>query len=149
MLEFGSRSGTYVALGVCALLFGILGWAVSREIQQGSGGAPGHRRLARQTGFLLFVGPLLLTYASSFGGFYDIEVDNRVVRLGYAVPMLTTELPVADIVAVQPIPWYRGRWRLQLVTSSGRVYESANWHHVAIVDSAMRLKQVFARSNAK
>jgi hypothetical protein len=123
-------------------LLGILGWGVAREIGRR---AHGSRALARALGLVLFIGPLLLVYVSSLGGFYRAEVDGSVVRLRYLLPAVTSEIPLAQITRVSEIPWYRGRWRLVVETASGSTYESASWHRQPIAESFARLQEVRQR----
>jgi hypothetical protein len=137
--EFGSRSGSWLALCLFAALFGVLGWGVSRELRQRAG-ATG---VARGVGLLLFLGPVVLVYASSLSGFYEAEVDGTMLRLRYLLPC-HTEIPLVEVSAVEPIPWYRGRWRLQVVARSGQRHESATWHRTAVFASAARLQQLVA-----
>jgi hypothetical protein len=139
--EFGSRSGSWFALCLFAALFGVLGWGVSREIRRRSRTTP---RLAHSLGFLLFLGPMWLVYASSLGGFYEAEVDGTVLRLRYLLPAVRSEIPLTEVRAIEPVPWYRGRWRLQVVATSERRYESATWQRTTISESAVQLRQALA-----
>ena len=141
--EFGSRSGSWFALGLFAALFGALGWGVTREIRLRS--ITTSQRLARLIGFVLFVGPLFLVYASSLSGFYEAEIEGEVFRMRYLLPMVASEIPLADVASVEPIPWYRGRWRLEVVTSSGSRYESATWHREPVSESSVQIKQALQR----
>jgi hypothetical protein len=141
--EFGSQSGTWFALCFFAVLFGVLGWSVSREIRRR---APGATRSAYGIGVVLSLGPMLLLYASSLGGFYVAEVEGPVLRLRYLLPAARLEIPLTDIAAVESIPWYRGRWRLE-VAVSGKRYESATSRRHAVSESAEGLKRVLAAAS--
>jgi hypothetical protein len=100
--------------------------------------------VARGLGLLLSLGPTVLVYASSLSGFYDAEVDGPVLRLRYLLPVIQSEIPLGEVSAIEPIPWYRGRWRLRVVAKSGERYESATWHRAAVSDSAVQLRQLRA-----
>jgi len=139
--EFGSRSGSWFALVLFAVLFAILGWGVAREFRRRAAMAP---LLARTFGAALFAGPLLLVYASSLGGFYDAELDGPALRMLFLLPATATETPLTDVTSAEPQPWYRGRWRLVIVASSGARYESATWHREQVLESAARIKRAIA-----
>jgi hypothetical protein len=139
VLQFGSRSGTWFALGLFAAMFGTLGWGVAREIHLRSSRDSG---LGRVLGLALFVGPVVMVYASSLSGFYEAQIDGTMLRLHYLFPRVVTEISIADVAAVRPIPAIRGRQRLQIVDRSGRQYESATWHPAAIAQSAAQLKEL-------
>jgi hypothetical protein len=89
---------------------------------------------------------MLLLYASSLGGFYVAEVEGPVLRLRYLLPAARLEIPLTDIAAVESIPWYRGRWRLE-VAVSGKRYESATSRRHAVSESAEGLKRVLAAAS--
>jgi hypothetical protein len=90
---------------------------------------------------------MLLLYASSLGGFYVAEVEGPVLRLRYLLPAARLEIPLTDIAAVESIPWYRGRWRLEVVAMSGKRYESATSRRHAVSESAEGLKRVLAAAS--
>jgi hypothetical protein len=138
-LEFGSRSGSWLAFCYFAAVFGLLGWALTREIRRRS--SETRPRLARAIGLLFFIGPLSLICASSLGGFYEADVDRNMVRLHFLVPGVGAEVPATEIAAVRTTPAYRGQWRLQIETASGSRYESATSHRDVVSESAARLKQ--------
>ncbi|MGH9241348.1 MAG: hypothetical protein ACRD3G_25150 [Vicinamibacterales bacterium] len=141
-LEFGNRSGSWTALALFVVMFGLLGWSVTGAIRQRSRATS--RTAARAIGTLLFVGPLLLLWTSSLGGFYVAETDGRILRLHSLLPGIRTEILLKEIALMQARPSHRGRWRLHLVSASGRRYESATWHRDAVEQSTARLKRVHA-----
>jgi hypothetical protein len=53
VLQFGSRSGSWFALGLFAAMFGTLGWGVAREIRLRSSRDSG---IARVLGLAVVVG---------------------------------------------------------------------------------------------
>jgi hypothetical protein len=140
MLEFGSRSGSWFALCLFTTIFAILGWGVAREIRLRSG----RRTFGRTLGLALFLGPVLLIYASALGGFYEAEVDGPILRLHYLFPADTTEIPLSEASA-RARPWTRGRWRLVVTAGSGAEYESATWHRASIDESLARLNRMLPR----
>ena len=83
VLHFGSRSGSWFALGLFAAMFGTLGWGVAREIRLRSKSDSG---LARVLGLALLVAPVVMIYASSLSGFYEAQVDGPTLRLHYLFP---------------------------------------------------------------
>ena len=142
ILEFGSRSGSWFALCLFTTIFAILGWGIAREVRRRSDGA---RLMSRRVlGLALFLGPVVLIYASSLGGFYEAEVDGPILRLHYLFPASTVETPLSDVSA-RARPWARGRWRLVVATPSGAEYESATWHRASIEESLARLNKVLPR----
>lgn len=141
-LEFGSRSGSWAAVVLFTVLFAVLRWVAMREIARRSPASGAG--IARAVGLSLFVGPLALVWASSLGGFYMAEADTNVLRLHYLFPGTRTELPLTEIAAVEARPWYRGRWRLHVVSTGGDRYVSATWHRDSIEQSTERLKELFS-----
>jgi hypothetical protein len=139
VLQCGSRSGSWFALGLFAAMFGALGWGVAREIRLRSKANSG---IARVLGLALLIGPVMMVYASSLSGFYEAEVEGQTLRLHYLFPQVVTELALADVVTARPIPAIRGRQRLQIVDRGGRRYESATWHRDSIARSVARLKEL-------
>jgi hypothetical protein len=142
ILEFGSRSGSWFALSLFTMIFAILGWGVAREVRRRSYGAA--RIAGRVLGLALFLGPVLLVYVSSLGGFYEAEVDGPTLRLHYLFPGDVSEIPLSDVSA-RARPWARGRWRLVVTTEAGVEYESATWHRASIEESLARLNTVLPR----
>jgi len=145
-LEFGSRSGSWFAAIFFAIVLGTLGWSVTREIRRRSGAAA--TGVARAAGFALALGPFGLIWLTSLNGFYTAELDTQTMRLRYLIPLAQTDVPLTDIAAVEARPWYRGRWRLHVVTTTGRRFESATWDRKAVTESMARLKRHLAETAA-
>lgn len=143
VLHFGSRSGSWFALGLFAAMFGTLGWGVAREIRLRSRADSG---MARALGLALLVGPVVMVYASSLSGFYEAQIDGNILRLHYLFPGVVSEMALADVVMARPIPAIRGRQRLQIVDRAGRQYESATWHRDSVAQSAARLKELLPQA---
>src|SRR5262245_66665548 len=80
VLHFGSRSGSWFALGLFVAMFGTLGWSVAREIRLRSKTSS---RIAGALGLALLVGPVAMVYASSLSGVYEAEVGGGTLRLHY------------------------------------------------------------------
>ncbi len=137
ILSFGDPVGSYVALALFGVLFSILGVGIGRQIRRR---LPGRPQQAAAAGIVVFVGPLLLLYASSLGGFYEAETRGDCLVLRYLHPG-RTELPLADISTVRAAPAFRGRWRLHLAMNDGREYASATWHREEIALAAERLRR--------
>ena len=142
VFEFGSRSGSWFALGLFGAMFGTLGWGAAREIRLRSKHDSG---VARVLGLALLVAPVSMVYASSLSGFYEAQVDGQRLRLRYLLPGVATEIALADVMIARPIPAIRGRQRLQIVDRTGHEYESATWHRDVVVKSAARLKELLPR----
>ena len=138
-LPFGNRAASWIALGLFAVLFGGLGWAVTREILRRSGTV--HSSLARFLGLALFAAPVFLLYVSSLNGFYEAEVEGRVLRMRYLLPGLVSELPLLEVASARPVPWYRGRWRLEIVGTSGKRYISATANRESVTESSIRIQR--------
>ena len=144
ILEFGSRAGSWFALGLFAAVFGILGLVLNRQVQRRSPALS--RWVARWFGLVLFLGPLSLIYATSLGGFYEAEVAGRLLRLHYLFGT-TSEVPFDRILEIKAAPWYRGRWRLQVLDSSGSRYESATWNRESVAHSTAVLRRALKKTN--
>ena len=130
MINFGSVNSTLIALALFAVIFATLGWGVGRAVARRT--QPVRRRLAWTVGALLFTGPLLAVYATSFGGFYGAQVRDSTLHLRYLVPGMTRDIPRANIQSIDARPWHRGKWRLAIVTTGGARYESATDSQVFI-----------------
>jgi hypothetical protein len=137
VLLFGSRAGSALALGLFGVLFGALGWGVRRECRRRGVGP----RAAAVVGGLLFAGPLVLVYASSLGGFYELRVHADRVESRALLPMLSTRTERADLARVDEEPAFRGRWRLVLVDASGGRRESATASREAVESAARLLRE--------
>ena len=137
MLEFGSRGGSYFALALFSSLFGLLGWAIARQLRRGSPELPA--RAAHIVGGLLFAGPVVLIYASSLGGFYEAEVRKEALVLYYLYPA-KVELPLSEISEVWAEPAFKRRWRMYVAHSSGAQYESATWDRESVQLAAKQLR---------
>jgi hypothetical protein len=140
VLEFGSRSGSGFALAVFTLMFGVLGFAVAREIRLRSHGA--RAALGRVLGLSLFVIPVSLIYVSMIGGFYEAELNASAIRLRYFYRDVTVEVPRPGVSA-RIVPAYRDRVRLVL-TAGDRTYESTPWPRASVDESLARLKTMMA-----
>ena len=123
MISFGSVNGTLTALAFFAVIFATLGWGVGRAMARRT--QPVRGRLGWTVGVLLFAGPLLAVYATSFGGFYGAQVRDSTLHLRYLVPGTTRDIPRADIQSSDAKPWQRGKGRLAIITTGGARYESA------------------------
>jgi hypothetical protein len=136
-LEFGSRSGSWTALVLFVLLFGVLGWSVARAIRRRSraGG------VAHAVGPFLFIAPLLLVWTSSLGGFYTAETDGRILRLHSLLPGVRAEIMLKDIAVIEARPAHRGRWRMHVVSTTEKRYESATWHRDRVERSRAQLER--------
>ena len=120
MLEVGSRSGALFAVSFFGLMLVVLGAAVALALaKRGVGRVP-----AGLAGLMLFVGPGWLVYASSLGGFYEIEARGAHLVLHYLLTP-AVELRTARVAGVEARPAFRGRWRLHITDSNGARYESA------------------------
>jgi len=116
-------------------MFGVLGFAVAREIRLRSYGT--RTALGRLLGLSLFVVPVSFIYLSMISGFYEAEIAGDTIRLRYFVPGVVTELPAA-LVSARIAPAYRDRVRLVIATPNAS-YESTPWTRHNVVDSLNRL----------
>jgi hypothetical protein len=105
-------------------------------------------RRRRSGGTALALGPFGLIWLTSLNGFYTAELDTQVLRLRYLIPLAKTDVPLTDIAAVEASPWYRGRWRLHVVTTTGQRFESATWDRNAVSDAMSRLKRHLSETAA-
>jgi len=138
-LEFGSRSGSWFAAVFFAIVFATLGWSVTREIRPRAGATA--TGFAKAAGFALALGPFGLVWLTSLNGFYTAELDAHVLRLRSLIPLARTSIQLTDIAAVEARPWYRGRWRLHVVTTTGRRFVSATSDRNSVTESTSRLKR--------
>ena len=135
ILEFGNRGGSWFALAFFSLIFGVLAWAAAREVRRRSHG----RRvmLAGMLGLAVFLGPVLLVYASMLSGFYEAEVNGATIRLRYLFPGVVSEVRAAEATA-RIAPAYRDRVRM-IVTAGDRNYESTPWPRARVNEALARL----------
>ena len=138
-LEFGSRSGSWTALALFVMMFGVLAWSVARAIRQRS--RRRSSRAANVVGMSLFIGLLLLLWMSSLDGFYTAQTAGQVLRLHSLLPGVRTEIPLNEIALIEARPAHRGRWRLHVVSAAGKRYESATWHRNDVEQSSAQLKR--------
>jgi branched-subunit amino acid ABC-type transport system permease component len=137
VLEFGDRSGSWVAFAFFSAIFLLLAIAVWREIRRR---APELRRVAAAIAVLLFVAPVALIYASSLNGFYEAEIRDGRLVLRYLFPT-ASDLPLADVQSVRAAPAFRGRWRVHIVRADGAEYESAIAQRDAVNEAVERLRR--------
>ena len=137
VLEFGSRSGSWFALGLFTLMFGVLGLALAREIRLRSFGR--RTALGRILGLGLFISPVSLVYVSMISGFYEAEIAGSTIRLRYLYPGVVSEVPVAASSA-RIAPAYRNRVRL-IITAPDASYESTPWPRALVIESLGRLRR--------
>jgi hypothetical protein len=143
ILEFGSRSGSFFALGLFGGIFAIIGWGVAWEIRKRS--PPKLRWRGPLAGGLLFLLPVILVYSTSLNGFYEAEVQGNELRLYYLMPICVDVLRLSEISDVEAEYAFRFRWRLHITTALGRRYESATWHRTEVHESARRLRSLLRR----
>jgi hypothetical protein len=79
----------------------------------------------------VFLVPVTLLWMTTVNGFYTVEAATDHLRLRY-LSGITTELAFSDVAFVSEEPWYKGRWRLVIIDSAGRRYESATSDRAAI-----------------
>jgi hypothetical protein len=139
ILTFGSRGGTWIALLLIAAVLGVVAAVALRTIGQTTNRK---RRQRHQTWAAIGVAvPLVLIYVGAFRGFHEIVVtDAGRLSLRYLVPFENVELFETEVTRARPEPWYRGQWRLEITTVSGRTYESAPSTRAAIQAAAARLE---------
>ena len=140
VLEFGSRSGSWFALAFFVVIFATLGRAVLHEVRRRSSGR--HSTLGRLLGLTVFLGPILLIYASMLSGFYEAEVSGDTIELRYLVPGVVAEVP-ATLATARIAPAYRDRVRL-VVTAGDRQYESTPWRRAEVEASLKRFNETLA-----
>ena len=138
VLEFGSRSGSWFALGVFTLMFGVLGFAVARDVRLRSHGT--RTGLGRLLGLSLFILPVSAIYVSMISGFYEAEIDGPIIRLRYFVPAVVAELPAAQASA-RIVPAYRDRVRFVIATPDAS-YESTPWPRQRVAEALARFNAV-------
>jgi hypothetical protein len=143
ILEFGSRSGSFFALGLFGAMFVVLGWGVAREIRRRS--PPTLRWRGSLAGWLLFLLPVILVYCTSLNGFYEAKIGKNELQLLYLMPGWMDVVPLAEISAVEAQYAFRFRWRLHITTVTGGRFESATWHRVEVQEAARRLQSLLKR----
>ena len=131
VFEFGSRLGSWLALGFFTLIFSMIGAAVGRTIRA--------RRTARAAGALIVAVPLALIYWTSIAGFYELELNRGAAVLRHLHPG-TERIPLGEIASVQAMPAFKGRWRLRIVRTDGRQYDSATAGRAAVEAAARKLR---------
>lgn len=138
LLTFGSRSGSLFALVLFGGVFALLGWAVGRGFRR-----PLHALIAGLPVFLL---PVALVYVSSLSGFYEARLRDGNVTLSFLLRPGATSIPIEEISEIRGVPALKFRWRLEILTTDGRRFESATWYRLAVQESAEALRRGIAAS---
>lgn len=133
ILEFGSRTGSLIALSIFGLAFCALGWTMGRNFRK-----PMH---SISIAIVVFIFPMVLIYKSSLGGFYEAELQDDRVYLHFLLSPFTRSLPLDGIREIDAIPAFKGRWRMEIRMLDGRQYESATWNRQAVRESALRMRE--------
>jgi hypothetical protein len=87
-----------------------------------------------------------MLYVSSLSGFYEAEVQEKLVRLHYILPIRTKDVVLGQVAEVSRIPTFKGQWRCVISTSSGAVYYSVHAGPAAVQDAVLALRRRLAGS---
>ena len=139
IIEFGSRTGSFVALGLFLLLFGFLGWAICHYARQRIPKLPSS--LAFLLGIAIWIVPLVLIYRSSMTGFYEAEQYGDRLRLRYLLEKKEITFPLAEVIKLEAVPDSigRDRWRLLVLQQDGQSYSSATWRREQVQNALIQL----------
>lgn len=99
----------------------------------------GRPAAARLCALLIFAVPMFMVWITTVNGFYELEQSAGNLRLRYLTG-LTKDLPLDAISVLNERPWYKGRWRLEIIDRDGRRYESATSDR-GVVDRAVHRLQ--------
>ena len=136
LLAVGSRSASLVTLALCGAVFGTLGFLIAHRIGPGTRGRA--RVVPRTIGWLLFAGPVVLTYLSSLDGFYDVVLTPGAIRLRYLVPAFGVTLVSGQRGHVLAVPEYRRGWRLRIVAGDREYLSAKSSRPVCLKSAATR-----------
>jgi hypothetical protein len=132
-----NRAGSATALVLFGTLFLVLVWGVVREMRTRSAMSAGAGFVFGTLGFGALI---VLLYASSLNGFYEVHVADDEVKLRYLFPQLSTTIPIATVAQVSAVPSYKSLWRLRIQVNSGRVFESTRSNRNAVNATTERLR---------
>ena len=129
--SFGDETGWMIGAGVFWGIACGIGWGVSgithgllcRESLEL--GRPVSRKPSMILGALVGVAVFSLFYFSALSGFMQLDYRHGQLTMRYILPARTVVLPFIEVMNVQEVPEYKGRWRLVLSTDTGGTYESA------------------------
>ena len=139
VLQFGSRTGSYLALALFCAVFAVLSVALAGGIARG----PRLRsRTAWLLGSLVFAALTATLYYSSLNGFYEAELLGDRLVLSYLYPT-TAELLLDEISSVRTAPAFKGTWRLYVTSAQGVEYASATARREVVETAALKLRQYF------
>lgn len=139
VLQFGSRTGSYLALVLFCLVFMVVSIAIARIAARSA-------RLQRGAAWLfgsLVFGALIATlYYSSLSGFYEAEIRSDRLVLSY-LSKTTVEIDLDQIASVRTAPAFKNTWRLYVVNQLGVEYASATAQREVVETAALKLRLHF------
>jgi hypothetical protein len=139
VLQFGSRTGSYLALVLFCLIFVVLSVAIASVVARGA-------RLRRGATWLLgslVFGALAATlYYSSLSGFYEAEVRGDRLVLSY-LSRTTVEIDLDQVSSIRTSPAFKGTWRLYVANTQGVEYASATARREVVETAALKLRLHF------
>ena len=145
--SFGDETGWMIGAGV---FFGIacgIGWAVSemthrllRREARGLG-RPVSRKPGIILGVLLGVTVFSVFSFTALSGFMQLNYQHGQLTMRYILPARTVVLPFIEVMNVQEVPEYKGRWRLVLITDTSGAYESAQASRADVQQAAEWLRR--------
>ncbi|WP_455377748.1 hypothetical protein [Petrachloros mirabilis] len=89
------------------------------------GNAENGRRSGVVFGTLMSLVTLLVFYASSLTGFYDLQVRGDHIVLHYLFPERYVTYQAMNVLKVDKEPAFKSNWRLVVHDIDGGVYQSA------------------------
>jgi hypothetical protein len=152
---FGSASGSTLAFYFFLAIGLFIGFAVYWLLAH-----PGARKeryrnwpaASRPTAAAIGAGVALLVilgiYFTSLDGFYKLELQGDKIQLAYILPRRAEVFRRDQIAEVRRAPSYKGLWRLELYTPSGRRIESAQGNY-ATVRKAWERVSIFLKPPAE
>ena len=112
----------------CSVGVGLLTYVVVRRFASmrcREGNAENGRRSGVVFGTLMSLVTLLVFYASSLTGFYDLQVRGDHIVLHYLFPERYVTYQAMNVLKVDKEPAFKSNWRLVVHDIDGGVYQSA------------------------
>lgn len=144
---FGDPAGWMIGAGVFLGIACGIGWGASeithrlRRREALDLGRPVSRKPSLIFGLLLGAAVFSLFYFTALSGFMELEYRQGQLTMRYILPARTVILPFIEVMNVQEVPEYKGRWRLVLTTDTSGSYESAQASRADVEQAAAWLRR--------
>lgn len=135
----------------CSVGVGLLTYVVVRRLasMKAEQAIPGNgRSSAAVFGAITSLVTLVVLYASSLTGFYDLQVRGDHIVLHYLFPERYVTYQAMNILKVDKEPAFKSKWRLVVHDIDGGVYQSALSTQQDVQQALIALKPVMEPESA-